>query len=79
MKKYLLLLALFVVGCSNSVGPSHIAEAEKLCKNNNGLRSVQMGTLRYDVFCYNGAIFEDILKTWPNITSVKDGQVDDDK
>jgi len=63
MKKYLLLLALFTVGCSASVNPGQYVEAVRLCKDNDGLQFIDMGQLRFDVYCKNKAIFEDISKS----------------
>ena len=75
MKKYITMLAvMLLVGCTQSVGPLHLAEAEVLCKKNGGVRSLTMGTLRFDVYCNNNAIFKDIVKTWPIEVRVKDGQ-----
>jgi len=76
MKKYLLLLVLFTAGCSNTVGPEHMVQAEKLCKNNAGLRSITMGTLRFDVYCNNDAVFNGITKTWNIKVRAKDGQAE---
>ena len=77
MKKFIIMLtALLIVGCSNTVAPSHMAEAEVLCKQNGGVRSVLMGTLHFDVYCNNNAIFEDVTKVWPVKVTYKDGQAE---
>lgn len=66
MKTLIILLALLLAGCEDplyfSIGSKHIAEAERACRKNGGVRHINVGQSIYDVHCLDGASFRSISK-----------------
>ena len=63
MKKlFIMIILITLYGCSTNVKPNEIAWAEKVCKNNDGIKYIEtlniIGLTSYpNVICNNGAKF----------------------
>jgi len=63
MKKIMSLIgALALTGCTAYSYPSNYAEAEELCKDNNGVMKLDVGPVYFDVYCNNNATFLNMEK-----------------
>lgn len=65
MKIISLIFVLALSGCTHGFYPDNYAVAEELCKNNNGLKSIDIGPIYFDVYCNNNAAFIDRRKIHP--------------
>lgn len=68
-----LLIALFilVIGWENA-SYLDIEKAQEQCSNNGGLMGIELDTYNIDVYCRNGAVYEnDYIKTGEEMTFIK--------
>lgn len=62
------LLGFSTIGLINSVSPEVVteammAEAVSICKGNEGLYYLELDVVYHDVYCNNGAVFADAIRS----------------
>jgi hypothetical protein len=67
MKRLVLLLAIALAGCGQSITQEHLDVVAQHCESNNGIRVIEKGdswgaTMWADFRCNNGAVFNLIWK-----------------